>query len=735
MNARRLLVKEVPVFGKDFLAALVASVVLIANTFSFAALMFPGELAVGIPIAIWAMLIGSCVGGCWIAWATSIPPLATGIDSPTGVVLVLLSSAAASRVYAEGGAAEAAVQNVMLIFTLTTFIAGALLYSLGVFRWGSYFRFVPYFVVGGFLAATGWFLVAGGVRMMTGRPLDVASLYKITWTPIEIAKFAYAITTAIVLLSLRAWIKSSFAMPLVLLLMWLAGTLSLLALGLTDPEEGWYFPSLGSVVRWSPFAATLVTVPDWRMTTWLLPEMLAVVVVAVISLVAKVTSLEVARQTSGDLNQEFRAHGIASLIAAPIGGLISNLQIGTSRLLDQAGGGTRMSGVICALIIGMVALASFDLPALIPIPIVAGLVFYLGCTFIVEAFWRPFAQRAWFDLSLAFGIMLVCVAYGYLTGILVGVVCACLLFVISYARVGVVRRHVTRAEFASNVDRSQEVSEYLRSVGDAIQIYWLTGYIFFGSSEGLFERIRGDIEGLPARSVAFVIIDFGMVSGTDSSAIFSLTKLQNYCDQKGTTLVYCSLPKTTFAILQRLGFFGDKSRHRAFGDLNIALAWCEDQLLARAHLDSEISLAGFEAWLQRHLGTSLKSADLLRYFERRDVDGTQILYRSGDDADTVDLVAAGNLAVDITKEQSQNLRMRRIRTHTVVGEMGFFRQSVRSATVASDGPATLFTLTRANFELMQQERPDLASAFYRFIIRMLADRVEFSNKVVASLSV
>lgn len=279
------------------------------------------------------------------------------------------------------------------------------------------------------------------------------------------------------------------------------------------------------------------------------------------------------------------------------------------------------------------------------------------------------------------------------------------------------------------------MSEYLRSVGDAIQIYWLTGYIFFGSSEGLFERIRGDIEGLPARSVAFVIIDFGMVSGTDSSAIFSLTKLQNYCDQKGTTLVYCSLPKTTFAILQRLGFFGDKSRHRAFGDLNIALAWCEDQLLARAHLDSEISLAGFEAWLQRHLGTSLKSADLLRYFERRDVEGTQILYRSGDDADTVDLVAAGNLAVDITKEQSQNLRMRRIRTHTVVGEMGFFRQSVRSATVASDGPATLFTLTRANFELMQQERPDLASAFYRFIIRMLADRVEFSNKVVASLSV
>ena len=66
--------------------------------------------------------------------------------------------------------------------------------------------------------------------------------------------------------------------------------------------------------------------------------MLAVTIVAIISLITKVASIEVARQASGDLDREFRAHGIASLIAAPVGGLISSLQIGTSRLLEQAGG-------------------------------------------------------------------------------------------------------------------------------------------------------------------------------------------------------------------------------------------------------------------------------------------------------------------------------------------------------------------------------------------------------------
>jgi SulP family sulfate permease len=132
---------------KDTLAGLVPSVVLIANIVSFGALMFPGALSAGSSIAIWAMLIGSCIGGTWIALATSLPPLATGIDSPTGTVLVLLSATAGSSVMAAGGSPQTAVQTVMLIFTAATFITGALLYGLGACRLGSYFRFVPSSVV------------------------------------------------------------------------------------------------------------------------------------------------------------------------------------------------------------------------------------------------------------------------------------------------------------------------------------------------------------------------------------------------------------------------------------------------------------------------------------------------------------------------------------------------------------------------------------------------------------
>ncbi len=716
---------------KDAMAGIVASVVLIANIVSFGALMFQGEFSGGIPIAIWAMLIGGCVGGVWIALTTSLPPLATGIDSPTGAVLVLLSATAGSSILAGGGTPESAIQSVMLIFTAATFLTGLLLYVLGRFKLGTYFRFVPYFVVGGFLAATGCFLIAGGIRMAAGQTAlrDVAT----NWTPTEAAKLGSSLLVLLVLLALRRWVKTAVAIPVALVAMWMVGVVVLRNLGLSGPQAGWYLHSLGTLKQWVPFEAAHKSHLTWSMMPSLILELLAVAIVALISLVTKISSIEVARQGAGDLDREFRSHGIASLLAGPLGGITSSLQVGTSRLLEHAGGATRMSGVACALALGAVGIANFDLPGLVPIPIIVGLVFYLGYSFIVDALWRPFSQRVWLDFSLAVAITIVCTVYGYLIGVVAGLICACLMFVVSYARLGVVRRHVTRSQFASYVSRSIEASSFLRECGDSVQIYWLSGYIFFGSSEGVFERIRADIEALRPRRVEYVILDFGMVPGADSSAVVSLTKLRNYCGQQGIILIYCSLSSSNRAALERGGFFGGKSQHRAFSDLNHALAWCEDQLLAGTKVDSITDVANFELWLQHQLGPSVKSADLVAYLERKNVDTSQILYREGEPADTLDLVAAGHLSIDVADPEGSNLRVRRIATQTVVGEMGFFRQTPRSATVSSDGAAVLFTLTRGSLDRMRRERPELASAFDDFIMRVLADRLDFATRELAAI--
>jgi SulP family sulfate permease len=718
--------------AKDVIAGLIASVVLIGNIVSFGALMFPGELSAGISVAIWAMLIGSCVGGLWIALSTSLPPLVTSIDSPTGAVLVLLSALTASDVRAAGGGLETVIQSVMLVFTMATLLSGVVLYCLGACRWGSYFRFVPYPVVGGFLAATGYFLITGAVSMTSG-PTALTLTGLATWSAADAARLAAAALVLGVMVALRRWVKTPFAMPATLIAMWLASVAILHVLQLSGDGHGWYLPSLGALPAWLPFHALQTWQLNWSMLAHLAPQLLAVTIIALISLVTKVSSIEVGRQGAGDLNREFRGHGIGSLIAAPFGGIMSNLQVGTTRFLEYAGSGGRLSGVVCALAFGLVALANLDLPAFVPIPIIAGLVLYLGYTFIVDALWRPYSQRAWLDLLLGIAIMIICIKYGYLTGVLAGLVCACLLFVVSYARLGVVRRHLTGARFSSHVDRSAEASAHLRMVGDAVQLYWLSGYIFFGSSEGLFERIRDDIEAALPHRVAYVVLDFSMVSGADSSTYISLAKLRNHCDRRGITTLYCSLSQANVDALKRGGFIDGKSPHLAFADLDVALAWCEDKLLAEAKIEVGTNGGDFTSWLERQLGTDARSADLIAYFERRDIDGSTVLHRQGETAETIDIVAGGRLAIDIAMSTGKTLRVRRIATYTVVGEMGFFRRSVRSATVSSEGPATLFTLTRANFERMRRERPDVANAFCDVMIRILSDRLDRAHREVEAL--
>lgn len=718
---------------RESVAGCVAAVLVVANIVSFGALMFPGPLSMGVPVVIWAMLVGTGIGGVWIALKSSVPPAACGIDSATGAVFVLMSASVAPGVLAAGGSPEAAVQAAMLILTAATLTSGALLYGLGAAQLGSYFRFIPYFVVGGFLSATGWLLFAGGLRIATGRALSVDGLMP-AWTTMELAKLAFAVGAVLVFLALKRWVKSSLAMPAALVAMLVISGVLLRQLGLSGPEHGWYLPTLGTLIPWKPFEALGHAPLTGPMVLGFIPELLAATIVVLVSLVTKITALETSRKTSSDLDREFRAHGLASLMAVPFGGIASSILNGASKLVDHAGGRTRMGGVVCGLVAGVVGLSSFDLPGLIPKPVAAALVFYLGYTFFIDALSKPFSQRAWFDFSMSILIMAVCVKYGYLIGVLAGLMCACLFFAVSCARLGVVRRHLSRAKFASYVTRSTEASRHLTEMGEAIQLYWLSGYVFFGSSEGVFERVRRDILALAPQRVSEVILDFGMVSGIDSSATASLGKLRNFCQRNGTALIYASPSPAVQVALERSGLCSTKVPHTVFADFNQALAWCEGQLLAKATLNDDAGTAEFEPWLQQQLGEQARASDLMAFLDRRQVDESQVIYRQGEPADNVDFVAAGNLVVDITKATGETLRVRRITTHTVVGEMGFFRQAARSATVSSDGPVTLFSMNRANFERLRRERPDLAVAFDDFILRVLSDRITASDLMVGALS-
>ncbi len=56
---------------------------------------------------------------------------------------------------------------------VVTVLTGITFLAIGTFKRGNLIRFVPYPVVGGFLAGTGWLLLKGGVYVASGEEVHL----------------------------------------------------------------------------------------------------------------------------------------------------------------------------------------------------------------------------------------------------------------------------------------------------------------------------------------------------------------------------------------------------------------------------------------------------------------------------------------------------------------------------------------------------------------------------------
>src|SRR5690606_19536746 len=117
-------------------------------------------------------------------------------------------------------------------------------------------------------------------------------------------------------------------------------------------------------------------------------------------------------------------------------------------------------------------------------------------------------------------------------------------------------------------------------------------------SNGLFEQVRRTLDARKDPRPPFLILDFSAVPGLDTSAVLSLVKLKNYCDEHRAVLVFSGLTEQMRKSFDKAGFFGDHSRHRAFPGRNEALEWCENLLLRdyEAEFGADDS---FEEWLHK----------------------------------------------------------------------------------------------------------------------------------------
>jgi sulfate permease, SulP family len=521
-------------------------------------------------------------------------------------------------------------------------VTGVVFYGLGAFRLGSLIRFIPYPVIGGFLAGTGWLLARGGMEVMA----DSASLAALVGTDMAIRWLPGAALAVALLLLLRR-----FSAP------------------------------------------------------FILPGAL----------------------------RELRAAGAANVAVGLGGGLVGFHALTLSVLADKLGAASRATGVVMAAVCAAALVGGMPLFAFVPIAVVGGFLLFVGLGLLVDWVIDARTKMSRADYLLVLLILGVIVGVGFMEGVVVGVIVAATVFIVNYSRIGVVKQALSGETYRSNVDRPTDQEHLLTEHGDQIAILRLHGFLFFGTAYRLLRHITERVEDPSRAPLRFLVLDFGLVTGLDSSAVMGFVKLRRLAVSRRFTVLLTGVPPPIRDLLERGGWEEPDGPRGMFPDVDRALAWCEEQLLARLGAGG----AGAEAPLQERLATALgENTDpdtVLSYLERQELPGGAHLLRQGQPTPGVFFIESGRVSAELGLEDGGTLRLRTMGAGTVVGEMGTYLGTPASASVLADGQTVAYLLTPEALARMADDDPRTAVSFHAFIVRLLAERLAHADRAIRAL--
>jgi SulP family sulfate permease len=716
-------------------AGLIATIVTISTEVSLAALIFSGDLSQFLARGIGLMLFGAFAMGIVIALTTSLPGI-VGIpqDTPAAILGLVAAGIAISLKDADP---QTLYVTISAAIALTSLLTAAFFLLLGWFKAAGFVRYIPYPVVGGFLAGTGWLLTKGALGVMTDMPLTIASLPRIlapdkliVWVP----GLIFAVTLLLVLRRFNHFFITPGALILAMALFY--GYLFVAHIPVADASaRGWLLGPFPSGGLYQPLTPSALDQINWGAVLRNLDKIGTILVLSVVSLLLNASALEVTVKQDIDLNRELLTAGFANLAGGLGGSPVGYQTLGMSTLAHRLGAKSRLVNLISALLCGAALFFGATFISYFPKPVLGGMLLFLGLGFMTE--WLVDARRFLpaVDYLLVWIILAVIATFGFLQGIGAGIFIAAIIFVITYSRVNVVKNVLSGETYHSNVDRPKAHRELLARKGAQIYILRLQGFIFFGTIQHILERIRDRISDKSQQPLKFLVLDFQRVTRLDSSAVFGITRLKQLTQANDVLMVWTQVSGTIRRQLERGGLVDETDdSFIILPTLDHGVEWCENKLLAAEGISD---LTGFiekmEGLLKRALPGFQAVERLMKYLERMEFKQGEYLMREGDPPSEMYFVEAGLVTAQLEAPDGQVIRLRTIRGGATVGEIGLYLGAVRTASVVAARPSAVYRLSAESLKNMREQDPEVAAHLHEWIARLLAERLTENVRTIEAL--
>jgi len=713
----------------DILGGSAASVLSITFGLSYALLVFAGPLSPYLSYGLAASFISSAVLAAVIGLGSSLPFAIAAPDSSTAAVAGILAASLIERIVNLDPAAPL-LAPVLITLGLSTVMTGMVLCGLGLTRMGRAIRYVPYPVVGGFLGATGLLIVLGAVRVITNYPVQSNTLFHFS-NIVTLLELSAACTMALVLYLTWHRSRSPFGLPLILIGGVIAAHLTFWIVGIS-PEEaqemGWTFqppPPAKFMLPWH--AGELARFP-WFIVPDLLGDLIAVIFVTAASTLFNTTGVEVAVHREANLERELNITGFANILTGALAGYAGCISVSRSVLNFSGGGRGRLSGLTVAAVSALMLAVAPELLGYMPKFVLGGLLIYLGADqmhrWIIESR-RRLSKTEYLSLL---AIIVIIVEWGFVSGILIGVVIGCLTFALSAARIEAIKYSFDGSEYRSSLDRSRDDREVLLAHGGKIQGLNLQSYLFFGSANRLYQHVKALLQ--QHAGCRYLLFDFRLVTGVDSSAAYSFAQIKRSARDLGVQLVLVHLSAAPEKVLRSSGFISDGVH--VLPELDHALEWCENEII-KQHQGLAREEANLRDWFTKTLDSETDADELIRRCQRIEVDAGETIVRAGEAADSMHFILDGRVGVMIAAEDGRPTRLRSLGRYTTIGEMGLVSNAPRSATIQAEVASVLYVLNTHQFASIRNDDPDLSHRLLTYFVSVMAERLTFANRTIAVL--
>ncbi|KAF7160924.1 hypothetical protein CNMCM5623_006486 [Aspergillus felis] len=702
---------------------------------------------------------------------------------------------------------KSVLATTILSFSASSILTGLVFFLMGTCKLGSLIGFFPRHILIGCIGGVGFFLMLTGLevsaRLSGSLELNIPTLQKLFHMD-TLPLWMIPLLLAIAFLILKRFVRSNFlvggyfiAVTVVFYIVKFAARVSMDTLR----NRGWVFDAPSSSNPWYHFYTLYdFSAVDWSAFIDTIPAMFALTFFGVLHVPINVPALGISTgEDNLNVDRELIAHGITNALSGFAGSIQNYLVYTNSLLFVASGGNSRLAGIMLAFATMGILLVGPVIIGFIPVMVVGALIFMLGIELMEEALIDTWGKLHRFEYLTVVIIVVTMGAWDFVVGIFVGIILACVSFVVQTSRKSAVRATFSGKITGSTVRRPPIQQRFLKEAGQQTLIIKLAGYLFFGTIVSVESTMRGLIEeeAFNRRPIRFLILDFSRVYGLDFSAAEAFTRINRILRRRNVQMTISGLDTTSEVgrSLQNVGLLASEGGVEIFQDLNSALEFCENDYLkvfyshrealirkksgTPPHLEVPVSRNQMQAaegivgsprrlylqqaatttlredetaamasvaWsamrqplpllLQTFQGLTTKNEDFwfraCPYFARVCYAAGTVLFREGDLPDGLYLLESGMLRAEYELPQGHYFEL--IVAGRPCGELPFFSETRRTATVKAEQDCVTWCLNAEKWQQLKEEEPEIAQELLTVSLKLTSERMDSITSYVLTMA-